>query len=83
LPVTVELFTTSVGLELVTVTPPIGELALGADIVTGIVGGCEVAARCVIVAVDPAMVIVPVRSLVPVFAATVNCTVPLPVPLAP
>jgi hypothetical protein len=76
------LFTTSVGLATVTVAPPTGELALGADNVT-LVGGDEVAARCVTETDDPAIVIVPVRSAVPVLAATVNCTVPLPVPLAP
>jgi len=37
---------------------------------------------CVTVNVDPAIVSVPVRAP-PVFAATVNVTVPLPVPLAP
>jgi hypothetical protein len=80
----VELLTTSVGRAVVTVTPPTGELALGADSVTDVGGGCvPVAPRCVIITVDPAIVIVPVRSLVAVFAATVNCTVPFPVPLAP
>jgi hypothetical protein len=38
---------------------------------------------CVAVNVSPAMVIVPVRWLVPVLAATVKATVPLPVPLLP
>jgi len=38
---------------------------------------------CVTVNVCPAMVIVPVRWLVPVLAATVKATVPLPVPLLP
>src|SRR4051812_1232010 len=47
LPDAVALFTTSVGLAVVTVTPPIGELALGAEKVTGVGGGVDVAARCV------------------------------------
>jgi len=38
---------------------------------------------CVIVTVWPATVSVPVREVVPVFAATLYVTVPLPVPLAP
>jgi hypothetical protein len=80
--VAVALLTTSVGRGPVTVTPPTGELALGAEKVTGVDGGW-VAPRCVTVTGDPPIVMVPVRSAVAVFAATVKFTVPLPVPLAP
>lgn len=45
------------------------------------VQGC--AAACVTVNVCPPAVIVPVRCVVAVFAATLNVTVPLPEPLAP
>jgi hypothetical protein len=41
------------------------------------------AASCVTLKVWPAMVAVPVRALVAVFAATARLTVPLPLPLAP
>jgi hypothetical protein len=41
------------------------------------------AASCVMVKVCPPAVIVPVRELVALFAATLNATVPLPEPLAP
>jgi hypothetical protein len=41
------------------------------------------AGLCVTVKVRPAIVSVPVRDVVPVWAATVKLTVPLPVPLAP
>jgi len=79
LPVAVELFTTSVGRGEVTVCPPTGALAAGADNVTGV----DVAARCVMLIVEPAIVSVAARSVVDAFAATANCTVPLPVPEAP
>src|SRR5262245_24340617 len=70
----------SVGREPVTVAPPIGDEAVGAPIVVGLT---TAAARCVIVKLEPAMVNVPLRSAVAVLAATVNCAVPLPLPLAP
>jgi len=67
----------------VIVCPPIGALAPGADNVTGIGGGADVDARCVMVTVEPAIVSVPVRSAADAFDATVNCTVPLPLPEPP
>jgi hypothetical protein len=41
------------------------------------------APACVTVNVRPAIVIVPLRAAVPLFAATLNCTLPLPVPELP
>jgi len=45
--------------------------------------GAAAGADCVTVNVFPAATIVPVRAVVPVLAATVNATVPLPVPACP
>src|SRR6266852_177585 len=68
LPVLAALDTTSVGLDDVIVCPPDGDCAVGAASVAGGV----TTARCVTVMVAPATVIVPVRSAVVAFAATVN-----------
>jgi hypothetical protein len=77
-PVEVALFTTSVGRPGSTVCPPIGDFALGALSV----GAAAAAAVWEIVMDVPAIVSVAVRAA-PVLAATVNCAVPLPLPLAP
>jgi len=74
LPVAVALLTTSVGLPGSTISSPIGDLAVGADNVPaagGGGGGGVEPARCVTVALVPAIVSAAVRSA-PVFAATVN-----------
>ena len=79
LPVAAALFTTRVGRTAgSTAAPPIGDLAVGA----ASVGAGAAGARCVIVTAVPAIVTVAIRSA-PVFAATVNWTVPLPLPVAP
>src|SRR5207248_2856580 len=79
LPVAVALVTTSGGRgTLMIEAPPIGETATGADSVPG-VGGA--AALCEIVNAVPATVSVAVRAA-PVFAATENVVVPLPLPEA-
>jgi hypothetical protein len=63
-----------------TVSPPIGEIGVGAESVPVDVGA---AALWVIVkVVAPAIVSVALRAA-PVFGATVNATVPLPLPDAP
>jgi len=68
------------------VEPPVACLnrqSVGAGNVPGGGGGGGVEpARCVSVALVPAIVSVAVRSA-PVFAATVNWTVPFPLPLGP
>ena len=63
-----------------TVSPLIGEIGVGAESVPGGVGGG--AALWVIVKVVPVIVSVALRAA-PVFGATVNATVPLPLPDAP
>ena len=65
---------------MVTVWPPTGELAVGADRLPGVVGGAA-AALWLIVKPVPATVNVAVRAA-PVLAATVKVTVPLPDPPA-
>jgi hypothetical protein len=61
------------------VSPPAGDvLAVGDNVYEH-----AEAPDCVTVNVCPAMVIVPVRCVVTVLAATVNATVPLPAPLPP
>ena len=62
----------------VTDSPAAGELRL-----LGAIVNVHGAPACVTLNVWPAIVTVPVRCAVPVFAATVTATVPLPVPLAP
>jgi hypothetical protein len=62
----------------VTDSPAAGELRL-----LGAIPNVQGRPSCVTVNVWPAMVIVPVRCAVPVFAATMMPTVPLPVPVAP
>jgi hypothetical protein len=71
--------TTSVGVSESTCWPPEGDCVVGAESAGATT---TAAAACVNVIVDPATVRVPVRAA-PVFAATVNCTVPFPVPEAP
>jgi hypothetical protein len=66
----------------VTVTVPVPAVAATLAEVPEIVGAHGVPA-CVTVKVAPAIVNVPVRLVVPAFAATVNDTVPVPVPAAP
>ena len=75
-PLAVALLTTSVGRVSVTVCPPIGEVAAGADRLPG------TAALCEMVNDVPPMASVAVRDA-PLFAATVKFTVPLPLPDAP
>ena len=75
----VALFTTRVGRDDVTNWPPVGEFVVGAESVTA----TALTPCCVIATADPLTVSVPVRSAAPVFAATVNCTVPLAEPDAP
>ena len=70
--------------EAVTVTeagPPASATLWAAGAIVIVHGGGG--AACVIVNVRPAAAIVATRDAVPVFAATVNATVPLPVPAAP
>jgi hypothetical protein len=66
----------------VTVTVPLPPAAVAFADGAPIVGAHGVPA-CVTVKVAPAIVSVPVRLVVPAFAATVNVTVPDPVPAAP
>ena len=66
----------------VTVLLPVPPAAVN-DCVVGEIAGEQVAAACVTVNVAPAIVSVPVRPVVTVFAATLNPTVPLPDPAAP
>jgi hypothetical protein len=73
------LLTTKAGRVTVMVWPPTGELAVGAESTPG---GGAAAALCVMVNVVPAIVNVALRAA-PVFAATANVAVPLPVPEAP
>jgi hypothetical protein len=65
---------------MVTVWPPTGELAVGADRLPGVDGGAD-AALCEMVKPVPATVNVAVRAA-PVLGATVKVTVPLPDPPA-
>jgi hypothetical protein len=76
-PVGVELLTTSVGRGTVIVVPPTGALAVGADSAAGVAAALCDSENDVL-----PTVIVAVRA-VPVFAATVKFTVPLPLPDAP
>ena len=62
----------------VTDSPAAGELRL-----VGVIANVQGRPSWVTVNVWPAMVMVPVRCAVPVFAATMTPTVPLPVPVAP
>jgi len=69
------------------VSPCMGTLSLVRDIEYeheggGGGGGALVPAACVTVKTWPAIVIVPVRAAAP-FAATLNATAPLPMPIAP
>ena len=79
LPAAAALATTSVGVSESTCWPPMGDCAAG---VASVGETATAAAACVNVTAEPAMVMVPVRAA-PVFAATVNWTVPLPLPDAP
>jgi len=81
LPVAVALFIVNMGRPASIVSPPTGALALGADR-AGPTVGAGAAARWVIEMAVPAMVSVAMRSA-PELTATLNWTVPLPVPLAP
>ena len=53
------------------------------DWLAGEIVSVQVMPTCVIVALLPPALIVPLRDVVEVFAAALNVTVPLPVPLAP
>ena len=77
-PLAVAFSTTRVGRVSVTVWPPMGEVAAGAERLPGVAA----AALCVTVTIAPATVSVAERAA-PVFAATENVTVPLPLPEAP
>src|SRR3954468_21190573 len=80
LPLATALLTTSDGRPGVINAPPIGDCSVGAARVAPGVGALM--PRCVIAIAVPATVRVAVRSA-PVLAATVNWTVPLPLPVAP
>ena len=68
----------------VTTLMPLLEMPVeGADTLVGVRLEAQLLAACVTVKVIPAIVIVPARPVVPGFAATLNVTVPSPVPLAP
>jgi hypothetical protein len=65
----------------VTVTEEVSPAAAG-EIAIGEIAKLQGAAACVTVTVWPAIVTVPARAVVAVFAATATATVPLPLPLA-
>ena len=68
--------------EAVTLLLPVPPAAVK-DCVVGEMAGAQAAAACVTVNVAPAIVSVPVRLVVTVFAATSNVTEPFPDPVAP
>jgi len=65
-----------------TVTVPVPPLG-ASDWLVGEIANAQGTAACVMVKVEPAIVSVPARLVVPVWAATLNATVPDPVPAAP
>ena len=81
MPLAAALLTTRTGRVTEIVWPPTGESAVGVES-TPAAGGDGVAPLCVIVNVVPAIVNVAVRAS-PVFTATTNVAVPLPVAEAP
>src|SRR6185503_17315220 len=78
-PVTAALVTTSVGVSVSTSWPPAGDCPDGGPSPGGVT---TMPAAWRSVSIVPAMVSVPVRAA-PTFGATVNCTEPFPLPLAP
>ena len=67
----------------VTVTVPVAAADVARFDEAGEIVNVHGAPACVTVKVCPAIVIVPVREVVPVLAATLKLTVPLPLPFAP